>query len=278
MHYSIFCNEMPEVYLRNKELSVATIDKYLSAVKKLRDYLPKEEIGKEMLIMYKMYMLESGLSKSSINISIAAINSFLGFCKMDDMKIKSLRLQRNYFLSGGTELTIEEYIKMVETAQEKGNEKMALLIQTICSTGIRISELPFITVEGIIEGLIEINLKGKIRVIMVADSLADKLMKYCLKNDIKSGSIFVSSSGKPLDRSNVWRSMNRIAKDAGVDSCKVYPHNFRHLFARVYYEKYGDLAHLADILGHSSINTTRIYIRDCGDTEKMQINSLGLVV
>ncbi len=195
-----------------------------------------------------------------------------------DLKVKPLKIQNTFFSKVDKELTREEYKRLVYAAEKAGNKRLSLLIQTICSTSIRVSELKFITVEAIKKGCAEINNKGKLRTVLFTDKLCRLLSDYCTENGITQGPVSVTRNGKPLDRSNIWRDMKRLCKAAKVDDEKVFPHNLRHLFARIYYTAKKDLSRLADILGHTSVNTTRIYTKESGTIHAQQLEELHLVL
>lgn len=209
---------------------------------------------------------------------LAAINNFLDWIGEPQYKVKLLKIQKKLFTDAEKELTKQEYIKLVETAEKEKNERLSLVMQTICATGIRVSELRYITVEAARKGSIKVNSKGKIRVIFLPNKLCDLLIKYCKKQGRKTGIIFCTKNGKPLDRSNIWKDMKLLCKKAKIESEKVFPHNLRHLFARTYYKKEKDLSRLADLLGHTSVNTTKIYTMESGIEHVKQINHLKLLL
>ena len=198
--------------------------------------------------------------------------------KKYDLKIKSLKIQKQIFSKEDKELTKDEYKRLLAAAKNKKNERLYLLMQTICSTGIRVSELKFITVKAVYLKRAVINLKGKTRIVLIPDKLCHILLKYIKKNNIKDGSVFVTKGGKHLNRSNIWLDMKKLCEDAKVEKDKVFPHNLRHLFARTYYTLEKDIVRLADILGHTSVNTTRIYTMEPGEIHRNQIQHLGLLI
>lgn len=213
----------------------------------------------------------------SVNSMLASLNAFFTFTGHTELKVKALKLQREVFCPEEKELTKAEYMRLVNTA-EKRDKRLSLIIQTICGTGIRVSELQYITVESVKRGEAVVNCKGKTRTIFIVKELKRKLLKYVSERKIKTGCIFITKNGKPVSRSNVWREMKALCKEADVNSSKVFPHNLRHLFARVFYSLEKDIAKLADILGHSSINTTRIYIVSTGDEHRKRMERMRLVV
>ena len=215
---------------------------------------------------------------ASVNSIISSLNTFFIWKKKYDLKIKSLKIQKQIFSKEDKELTKDEYRRLLDVARNKKNERLYLLMQTICSTGIRVSELKFITVKAVYLKRAVINLKGKTRIVLIPDKLCSLLLKYIKKNNIKDGSVFVTKGGKPLNRSNIWLDMKKLCEDANVQKDKVFPHNLRHLFARTYYTVERDIVRLADILGHTSVNTTRIYTMEPGEIHRNQIQRLGLLI
>lgn len=267
-----------EQELIDEEKSEATREKYIRDVKNLFRYTENDNvIDKERAMKYKIYLQEH-YAVTSANSMIASINRFFKFVGWYDCVVKALRVQKEAFRSYEKELTREEYYRLVETARESGNERLHLMIQTICSTGIRISELKYITAEAIHSGKARVSLKGKTRTVLLPSQLRRKLKKYSRERKILEGSIFITRNGNPIDRSNVVHEMKRLCEAAGVDQRKVFPHNLRHLFACTYYRMEKDLSHLADLLGHSSVNTTRIYTQLSGEEQIRQIELLGLIL
>ena len=263
-------------YLIGQEKSQSTIKTYQRELFSLQMYLDDSAVTKEKLLNYKA-MIKDRYTPSTCNVTIAAVNSFLKFAGRVDLCVKPLKVQKNIYESTDKSLTKRDFDKMVRAAQKSGQERTALIIQTICSTGIRVSELQFITVEALQKGTAQISCKGKNRVVFLPSTLRNLLKRYAEKHNITSGGIFVTRSGKPLDRSNIWKSMKQLCDIAGVKSGKVFPHNLRHLFAKTYYSAEKDISRLADILGHSNVNTTRIYTRETGAVHARQIEALGLV-
>lgn len=263
-------------YLHDQEKSSSTIKTYQRELFALQMYIDDNPLTKEKVLEYKS-LLTKQYTPSTCNVAIAAINSFLRFIGRQDLTIKPLRIQRQIFEDKDRELTKKDYEKLIRAATINGDERTALAIQTICATGIRVSELQYVTVEAIRNGQAHICNKGKNRIVFIPKVLVNVLKKYVIKCNITTGSIFVTCNGKPLDRTNLWRAMKKLCGIAGVKSSKVYPHNLRHLFAKTYYTQQKDISRLADILGHSSINTTRIYTRESGAIHAKQIEGLGLI-
>ena len=247
-------------HLRSEENSRNTIEKYIRDVRAFFAYICDAEITKETVISYKNKLIFENYAVRSINSMLASLNSLFLFLGWADLKVKSIKLQRQIYCPEEKELTKAEYMRLINTAKKKGNERLNLLIQTICGTGIRVSELQYITVEAVKCGEATVSLKGKTRSVFIVRDLQKKLLRYIAEQEITSGVIFITRSGKPMSRTNIWREMKNLCTQSGVNPKKVFPHNLRHLFARTFYDVEKDIAKLADILGHSSINTTRIYI------------------
>lgn len=265
-------------HLAEEEKAPATIDKYLRDVTAFQNYMVGRELSKESVISYKTYLTEKGYAPRSINSMLASLNKIFDFLGCTDCAVKTIRLQRQIFCSEEKELTKAEYISLCKTAERKDNLRLSLILQTICGTGIRVSELQFITVEAVRKGKATVSLKGKTRSIFIVRELQKKLLKYISRQKITSGQIFVSRTGKPMSRTNIWREMKNLCDEAEVSPDKVFPHNLRHLFARVFYGMEKDIAKLADILGHSSIETTRIYIISSGSEHHKLMETLRLVI
>jgi len=265
-------------HLLEEERSAVTIEKYNRDIAALRRFAGDNEINKELVIAYKQHLIESGYAERSVNSMLAAINSLFQFLEWYDCRIKAIKLSPEIYRPDEKELTQKEYERLVNTAMKQGKEKLAVILQTICGTGIRISELQFITVEAVRRGEAKVHCKGKSRKIFIVDALKSLLLEYIRKYHIKSGTIFLSKTGKPMNRTTVWREMKSLCKAAKVNPSKVFPHNLRHLFARVFYKLEKDIAKLADILGHSSINTTRIYLVATGKEHRRKMERLGLVI
>lgn len=262
-------------YLFEEEKKEATISKYIHDIKCFKEWLNDQEICKAKVLEYKKNLVNI-YAPRSVNTIIASLNSFFNYLGWYDLKIKNIKIQKQIYLSKNKELTKEEYFKLLNVAKEK-NKRLYLLIQTICSTGIRVSEVKYVTVEAVEKNIVTIDNKGKIRLVFLPIGLCQLLKEYIKEEKIKSGIVFVTKNNKPLDRSNIWSSMKKLCKCANVNEEKVFPHNLRHLFARTYYSSQKDIVRLSDILGHSSINTTRIYTMESGEIHKKQIQELGLL-
>ena len=263
-------------YLIREEKSNATCEKYIRDIHGFQKYADKNPVTKELVVSWKKKLMKQGYAVRSINSMLASVNSFLGFMDWHDCKVKNIRLQHQTYCAEEKELTKAEYLRLLEAS--KKNEQLNLVLQTICGTGIRVSELQYFTVEAARRGEITVNCKSKTRTILVPGKLKKLLLYFAKQRHITSGAIFIGKSGKPLDRSSVWRQMKQLCKDAGVKESKVFPHNLRKLFARTFYGIEKDIAKLADILGHSSITTTRIYIMTTGIEHRRKIERLGLIV
>lgn len=263
-------------YLFEEEKSTATIEKYIRDITTFAEWADDRDITKTTVLEYKEHLSQK-YAPASANSFISALNSFFEFNEWYGLRVKTIRIQKQIFASSDKELTKDEYKRLLAAAQKKGNEKLYLLMQTICATGIRVSELKFITIESLSAKKAVINLKGKMRVAIIPDDLCKMLKKYAKGQKIESGSIFVSRTGKPLDRTNIWKLMKDLCESANVAKKKVFPHNLRHLFARTFYSLQKDIVRLADILGHSSVNTTRIYTMETGEIHRRQIQKLGLL-
>lgn len=266
-----------ELFLRNEERSAATIEKYMRDVKCFVGFIGAEEVCKQSVMEYKN-KLGNSYAVTSANSMIAALNSFLRFCGWHDLCVKQFRVQRQAYCSEEKELTRAEYIRLLEAANAKHNERLNLIIQTICGTGIRVSELQYITVEALHKGEAVVNCKGKNRRIFIVPELKKKLLRYVKEQKIESGAVFVTRNGKPISRNNIWKEMKSLCEQAQVAPSKVFPHNLRHLFARTFYGIEKDIAKLADILGHASINTTRIYIVTTGAEHKRKMEHMRLII
>ena len=265
-------------YLVLEEKSEHTVEKYLRDVRAFAAYAGQAEIGKEAVISYKQRLLESDYAARSINSMLASLNSLFAWLGWHDCRVKALKTQKQIFCAEEKELSKAEYLRLVNTAKQNGNKRLNLILQTICGTGIRVSELELITVEAARCGEAIVSCKGKTRYVFLVKELQKKLLRYCAKQGIVSGCVFVTRTGKPISRTNIWREMKALCEQANVDPRKVFPHNLRHLFARVFYGLEKDIAKLADILGHSSINTTRIYIISTGTEHRKRMESMRLVI
>lgn len=266
-----------ENFLIEEEKSVLTRKKYIRDVNIFLQWNGNKKIDRSCILAYKKYLIEK-YKLSSVNSMLSSLNSYFAYLKCDNLKVKTVKQQKSVYLSIDKELTKMEYFLLINEAEKSGNSRLSLLMQTICSTGIRVSELQYITVDSIEICVAEIMCKGKQRNVFLPQTLCDKLKNYCYENNIKSGPVFITKKGKPLDRSNIWTEMKKVSKSANILYKKVYPHNLRHLFARTYYESYRDIVRLADILGHCNVNTTRIYTMESGYIHKCQIQDLDLVV
>ena len=266
-----------ERHLRLEEREPGTIEKYLRDIRAFAAWLEEKPLDKEAAVAWKEHLLASGYAPSTINSMLIAANRFFHFQHWDELRVKTVRIQRRIFRSRDRELTKEEYVRLLETAHALGRERLALLMETICATGIRVSEVKYITVEAAQAGRAEIALKGKIRTILLPGKLRRKLLKYAKKQNTGTGEIFLTRTGKGMSRHQIWAEMKAICKQAGVASSKVFPHNLRHLFARTFYKVCRDVVQLADVLGHSSVETTRIYLASTGDEYVRRMDRLGLI-
>jgi site-specific recombinase XerD len=263
-------------YLRREEKSAATLEKYLRDVQAFCEYADGSELTKELVVAWKKHLIDRGYAVRSVNSMLASINSLLDFLGLSNCKVKNIRMQQQTYCAEDKELTKAEYLRLLQAS--KKNEQLNLVIQTICGTGIRVSELQYFTVEAIRYGEVTVDCKNKTRTILVPGKLKNLLLNYAKQHGITAGAIFVTRTGKKLDRSNIWAAMKKLCEIAGVKASKVFPHNLRKLFARTFYGIEKDIAKLADILGHSSINTTRIYIMTTGTEHRRKIERLGLVI
>ncbi len=263
-------------YLIEEEKSSATLEKYIHDITAFFVWLSGCEITKKLMLRYKEYLIEN-YAPASVNSVLSSLNSFFDFSERHELKVKMLKIQKQIFLEREKELTKTEYERLLDAAKLRKNERLYYLMQTICASGIRVSELKSITVETVRAGKAMIKCKGKMRVVILPKELCTMLREYANKQKISSGPLFITKTGKPLDRSAIWKMMKALCESAGVPKEKVFPHNLRHLFARTYYSIQKDIVRLADILGHSSINTTRIYTMETGDIHRKQIQRLGLL-
>ena len=264
-------------YLKEQERSEATLQKYAHDLYSLLGFLKEVPLTKTALIDWKQELIEQ-YAPASVNTKLAAVNGYLQFRGWYELQLKPLKIQRSLFLEEEKELTRDEYVRLVKAAQMKENERLALVIQTICATGIRVSELKFITVEAVQSGRAEISNKGKLRIVFLPEGLRKLLRKYIRNQKKTAGAVFTTRTGKPLDRSNIWRDMKKLCETAEVSEKKVFPHNLRHLFARTFYSIEKDLSRLADILGHTNLSTTRIYTAESGSVHARQMERLKLIV
>ena len=264
-------------HLRQEERSPGTVAKYLRDVSAFAHWLGSAPVTKELATGWKEHLRTQGYAPTTINSMLAAINGLFHFLGWDECRVKFLKVQRRLFRDAGRELTRPEYDRLLETARERGQERLALLMETICTTGIRVSEVRYITMEAAQRGRAEISLKGKIRTILLPGKLCRKLLKYAQKQKTASGAIFRTKSGKELGRRQIWAEMKSLCKYAGVMPGKVFPHNLRHMFATVFYRACRDIVKLSDLLGHSSIETTRIYLLTSGAEHQRTLDRLGLI-
>lgn len=260
-----------------EEKSRATVEKYIRDVKIFKEFISDSEVTKESVIEYKEYLQEQ-YSARSVNSMLASINSLFSFMDWHDVRVRAVRLQQQVFCSEEKELTRDEYARLCRTAERRHNERLALILQTICGAGIRVSELEYITVEAVQRGEAMVRCKGKTRAVFIVKKLKRKLLRYAAAKNIKHGSIFITRTGRPVNRTNIWREMKSLCEEADVEPGKVFPHNLRHLFARVFYNIRKDIARLADILGHSSISTTRIYIISTGTEHRKCMENMHLII
>ena len=263
-------------YLLREEKSTATVEKYLRDARLFRRYCQGRPVSKALTVAYKQELQNRGYAIRSVNSMLASLNALLGYLGWGEYRVKNLRLQRQTYCPAEKELTKAEYMRLLEASRHQ--EQLNLVIQTICSTGIRVSELQYFTVEALRQGEVTVRCKNKTRTILVPGKLKKLLLHFAKKQGIRIGAVFVTGRGKPLDRSRIWAKMKGLCATAGVEPKKVFPHNLRKLFARTFYGLEKDIAKLADILGHSSIDTTRIYIMTTGTEHRRKIEKLGLVV
>lgn len=264
-------------YLCEDEKSEMTVEKYMRDTRVFYEYVGDLSISKGNVLSYKESLKER-YAIASANSMLAALNKLFHFLGWHDLCVKQFKVQRQAFCPAERELSKDEYKRLVKAAEKKSNERLSLIIQTICSAGIRVSELPYITVEAVRRGQATVSLKGKTRTVFIVSALGKKLLRYAREHRISSGEIFITASGNSVNRSNIWREMKALCKRAGVPPEKVFPHNLRHLFARTFYGIEKDIAKLADILGHSSINTTRIYITTTGEEHRKKMEHMHLLL
>lgn len=267
-----------ERHLRLEEREPGTIEKYLRDVRAFAAWLDERPLNKEAVVAWKENLLAKHYAPSTVNSMLIAVNRFFRFQHWDELRVKTVRVQRQIFRRRDKELTKEEYTRLLDAAQDLGRERLALLMETICATGIRVSEVKYITLEALRAGRAEISLKGKVRTILIPGKLCRKLERYAKKQNIATGEIFLTRRGKGLSRRQIWAEMKALCARAGVAASKVFPHNLRHLFARTFYRASRDVAQLADVLGHSSIETTRIYLLSTGANHTRQLERLGLIL
>ena len=266
------------VRLAEEEKSASTIEKYLRDVTAFFLWLGKKPLAKETVLLWKAELLRRGYAAVTVNAKLAALNRYLLFAGRTDCRVRPLRIQRRVFRRSERELSQREYRELIDAARSQGMERTALIMETICATGIRVSELRYITVEAAKRGESSVALKGKIRMILLPRKLCAKLLKYAKQKNITAGEIFLSPSGESLSRKRIWSDMKAVCRLTGIAPSKVFPHNLRHLFAVTYYNMCHDVAKLADVLGHSSIETTRIYLISTGREHALYLEQMKLVV
>lgn len=265
-------------YLRAEEKSTATMEKYLRGVRAFASWLDGREVTKELATNWKAHLVSQNYAPTTVNAMLSALNSLLEFLGLRECRVRFLKIQRRLFRDADRELTKDDYQRLLNTARNLGRERLGLLVETIGATGIRVSEVRYITVEAVRQGKAEIALKSKIRTILLPGKLCRKLLKYAKKQKTASGAIFRTKSGKEIGRRQIWAELKGLCKHAGVEPGKVFSHNLRHLFATVFYRACRDIAKLADLLGHSSIETTRIYLIASGTEHRRELDRLGLVL
>lgn len=264
-------------FLAGEEKSPATVEKYVREVMGFAVWLGGRDLDRTMALDYKDALAEKR-SPAGVNGAVAAVNALFMFLHMPECRIKAVKVQRDLFRDENQVLSENDYRRLLDAARKKNNLRLMLVMESICATGIRVSELRFFTVEAVRMGKASVTNKGKTRTVFLPKSLQKKLIKYARQMGISAGPVFVTRGGLPLDRSNIWHEMKKLCKDAGVDEGKVFPHNLRHLFARTFYGIEKDIVRLADVLGHSNVNTTRIYIMDSGDSHRRMLEKMRLVV
>lgn len=273
----MFVEKTFKQFLVEEERSIGTIEKYIRDVRAFDEWLDGREVTKLTLLEWKGYLLDEKYKPVTVNAMLASVNAYLKFIGKEDCKVKGLRVQHCTFRSEEKELSAEEFRLLVETAHRLKKERLCLLLETIGGTGIRVSEVKYITVQAAQNGWTEISLKGKIRTIILPRKLCKKLLMYAKKSKIASGEIFLTRSGKSMDRRLIWAEMKRLCIKAGIRASKVFPHNLRHLFARTFYKAHKNVVHLADVLGHSNIETTRFYLISTGTEHAQELEKLGLI-
>lgn len=264
-------------YLMREEKAVGTIEKYMRDIRAFAAWLGENDIKKEAVTGWKDQLLSQHYAPVTVNSMLAALHQFFAFAGWNECRIKYLRIQRQLFRRESRELSRSEFDRLVGAAQDSGKQRLTLLLECMAATGVRVSEVRYFTVEAVQSGIVEVSLKGKIRTVFLPPKLCRKLLKYASKNKIAAGEIFLTKSGRTLSRRQIWAEMKALCKKAGVAPSKVFPHNIRHLFARAFYRISRDVAKLVDVLGHSSIETTRIYLISTGTEHAQQMAQLGFV-
>lgn len=265
------------IYLQNEERSAATIEKYRRDVREFAAWLDGGEVTKEAVLTWREHLLEKRRCPATVNAKLSALNTLFRFRGWAECRVRYLRVQRRTFREQSRELTRDDYKRLLEAACSAGRQRIRMVMETICATGIRVSELRCITVEAVRSGCMEVRLKGKIRRVFLPNKLCRKLLEYAGKTHVSSGEIFVTRSGAGVSRKQIWREMKSLCEKAGVETSRVFPHNLRHLFAVVFYKASKDIVKLADVLGHSSVETTRIYLISTGKEHARCMERLGLV-
>lgn len=267
-----------KTFLIAEEKAENTVEKYMRDVRAFTAWQGQRPVTKEKVVEYKAKLLESGYARGSVNSMLVSLNRFFGFLSWYELRVKTLKLQRQIYCPEERDLSWQEFERLIQAARSDGDERLETLLQTIVATGVRVSELRFITVEAARAGEAAVSLKGKTRPVIIVKKLRKLLLGYARKRNIVSGPIFITRSGKPMSRTNVWREMKRLCKKAGVNPSKVFPHNLRHLFARIFYREKRDIVKLADVLGHASIETTRLYVISTGAEHRKYLESLPLLI
>ena len=275
----IGCQEIERLaaQMRGEERSAATVEKYCREAARFAAWLEGREVNQALALEYKAVLTESR-APAGVNGAVAALNRLFMFLGVEGCRLKAVKIQRQIFRDESRELTENEYRRLLAAARQQGNERLLLVMETVCSTGIRVGELRFFTVEAAKRGRVEVDNKGKRRTVFLPGKLQTLLLRYARKRGIAEGPLFVTRTGRPLDRSNIWSEMKGLCQAAGVEPGKVFPHNLRHLFARTYYGLEKDIVRLADILGHASIETARIYTMESGYTHRKQLERMRLVM
>ena len=263
--------------LRAEERSCATVQKYCREAAQFAAWLGGREVSGELVRTYKESLRETR-TPSGVNGAVAALNRLFTMLGKPEWKLRAVKIQRQAFRDEARELTTAEYRRLLAAAEAKRSRRLLLIMETICSAGIRVSELRFFTVEAVRQGRAEVTNKGKTRTVFLPRKLQKLLLQFAKERKIAAGPVFVTRSGRPVDRSNIWHDMKALCKDAHVAESKVFPHNLRHLFARTYYNLEKDIVRLADILGHASVNTTRIYTMETGDAHRKHLERMRLVM